>query len=82
MALLIYGDSRSYSLRHAIPLAFPTGAAYLVEDGKRERSRGAHGLPVRPRGLIAGGVPGGDAPIRSLGRRVAFLGPRNLTRTA
>jgi Xaa-Pro aminopeptidase len=44
-ALLIYGDSRSYSLRHEIPLAFPDPVAYLEVDGQRHVIAGSLDIP-------------------------------------
>lgn len=44
-ALLIYGDSRSYSLRHEVPLAFPDPVAYLEVDGQRHVIAGSLDIP-------------------------------------
>jgi Xaa-Pro aminopeptidase len=44
-ALLIYGDSRSYSLRHEVPLAFPDPVAYLEVDGRRHVIAGSLDVP-------------------------------------
>jgi Xaa-Pro aminopeptidase len=43
--VLIYGDSRSYSLRHEVPLAFPDPVAYLEVDGRRHVIAGALDVP-------------------------------------
>jgi Xaa-Pro aminopeptidase len=44
-ALLVYGDSRSYSLRHEVPLAFPDPVAYLEADGQRHVIAGSLDIP-------------------------------------
>jgi Xaa-Pro aminopeptidase len=44
-ALLIFGDSRSYSLRHEVPLAFPDPVAYLELDGQRHVIAGSLDIP-------------------------------------
>ena len=43
--ILIYGDSRSYSLRHEVPLPFPDPVAYLEVGGKRWVLAGSVDLP-------------------------------------
>lgn len=43
--VLIYGDSRSYSLRHEVPLPFPDPVAYLEVGGKRWVLAGAVDVP-------------------------------------
>jgi Xaa-Pro aminopeptidase len=43
--VLIYGDSRSYSLRHEVPLPFPDPVAYLEVGGKRWVLAGAVDIP-------------------------------------
>ena len=48
--VLIYGDSRSYSLRHEVPLPFPDPVAYLEVGGKRWVLAGAVDIaPDKPR---------------------------------
>jgi Xaa-Pro aminopeptidase len=44
-SVLIYGDSRSYSLRHEVPVAFPDPVAYLEVDGRRHVIAGALDVP-------------------------------------
>jgi Xaa-Pro aminopeptidase len=43
--VLIYGDSRSYSLRHEVPLSFPDPVAYLEVGDKRWVLAGAVDIP-------------------------------------
>ena len=43
--VLIYGDSRSYSLRHEVPLPFPDPVAYLEVQGKRRVLAGSVDIP-------------------------------------
>ncbi len=43
--VLIYGDSRSYSLRHEVPLPFPDPVAYLEVRGKRWVLAGSIDVP-------------------------------------
>ncbi len=43
--VLIFGDSRSYSLRHEVPLAFPDPVAYLEVGGKRRVLAGSVDIP-------------------------------------
>jgi Xaa-Pro aminopeptidase len=44
-SVLIYGDSRSYSLRHEVPVAFPDPVAYLEVDGQRHVLAGSLDVP-------------------------------------
>jgi Xaa-Pro aminopeptidase len=43
--VLIYGDSRSYSLRHEVPLPFPDPVAYLEVGGERWVLAGSIDIP-------------------------------------
>src|SRR5262249_46472525 len=43
--VLIFGDSRSYSLRHEVPLPFPDPVGYLEVGGKRWVLAGSVDIP-------------------------------------
>jgi Xaa-Pro aminopeptidase len=43
--VLIFGDSRSYALRHEVPLPFPDPVGYLEVEGKRRVLAGSIDIP-------------------------------------
>jgi Xaa-Pro aminopeptidase len=75
--VLIYGDSRSYSLRHEVPVPFPDPVAYLEAGGRR---RVLAGLLDVPRLRSLGASTGFEViPFEELGLREALSGGKSLS---
>jgi Xaa-Pro aminopeptidase len=75
--VLIYGDSRSYSLRHEVPLPFPDPVAYLEARGKRWVLAGSLDIP---RLTSLGAEAGFDVvSFEELGLRDALSGGKPLS---
>src|SRR5579862_7596453 len=74
--ILIYGDSRSYALRHEVPLPFPDPVAYLEVGGRRWVLAGL--LDV-PRLTALGASTGFEVvPFEELGLRESLGGGKSL----